>query len=95
MLVGYPTSLVEGRHQDICGPVALQYRLESKPWSQRQTDSKRTLWPMSCDIISQAFEVDASKGLVVEGILRVRLRVWLWHKAWMSTLCHQTGHRRT
>lgn len=31
---------------------------------------------MSSDIISQAFEVDASKGLVVERILRVRLRVW-------------------
>lgn len=31
---------------------------------------------MSCDIISQAFEEDASKGLVVEGILRVRLRLW-------------------
>lgn len=31
---------------------------------------------MLCDVISQASAVDASKGLVVEGVLRGRLGVW-------------------
>lgn len=76
MLVGYPTSLVEGGHQDVCSTSSPTVQAGVKalePETDRQTEDTLVI---SCDIISQAFEVDARKGLVVEGILRVRLRLW-------------------
>lgn len=53
MLVGYPTSLVEGGHQDVCSTSSPTVQAAVKalePETDRQTDSKRTLW--SCHVMS-------------------------------------------